>query len=114
MGNIERRLSAVERAVGKGGVCSCFNPLRVYFTPAVLPGQSDVRPSDVCEVCGGVVSIIRVVYVENWRGFIMGHIESRLKQAEKLTGTKQDCSCARFPCPVAYDINRGLTSQEVC
>ena len=66
---IEQRLTKAERAMGGRRGCTCPNPMRVYYSHAILPGQSDVRPPDVCEVCGGETQILEIVYVDDWRRF---------------------------------------------
>lgn len=64
---IEQRLRRLERSLGARGACTCANRLRVYYTPAIFPGQSDVCPPAVCEICGGALVVVNIVYVENWR-----------------------------------------------
>ncbi len=46
-----------------GGECTCSGRgVRVYYL------DEGEKPSDKCEVCGGKVKIIEVVYEDNWRG----------------------------------------------
>jgi len=69
---IEQRLSKAERLVGKRGACVCRSNIRTYYARAVFPWQSNVRPPDACEVCGGIVMILQIVYVEDWRSVSHG------------------------------------------
>lgn len=66
--SIEQRLSKAERVLGKRGDCTCANSIRTYFAPAIFPWQSEDCPPAVCDVCGGEVTILQIVYVEDWRG----------------------------------------------
>jgi hypothetical protein len=70
----QSRLRRIEEGLGWRDQCLCgprgAQGCRVWWPVDRLTGQAQERPSDVCDVCGGEMVIIKVVFEKpvlvNW------------------------------------------------
>ncbi len=72
--SINSRVAQIEKELGaSGAICACEYPgssdVRHY------PGESseqdadaDMRPPNICAICGKEKRVIKVLYVKNWKG----------------------------------------------
>lgn len=69
--SLEARLRRIEAARGDATGCACPNSMEVRYYPgedSKADADRDERPAATCATCGGVRTLLKVVYEKDWRG----------------------------------------------
>ena len=64
---LERRIRQIEEAAGEMNKCTCPKGGAIYYENPIFEWQKSAEPSERCEACGGLRTILWIRYVENWR-----------------------------------------------